>query len=86
MIRLVKSSQQLGQPLTNWETSQWTFIRTQKLQLGKYSSPFEYLNETNETVLTRKWTDEEIEMLRQVIKTFADGLNQISEHIKLRTV
>ncbi|KAB0797398.1 hypothetical protein PPYR_08392 [Photinus pyralis] len=33
-----------------------------------------------------KWTDEEIEMLRTVVKTFADGLNQISEHIKLRTV
>ncbi|KAF5274953.1 hypothetical protein FQR65_LT04294 [Abscondita terminalis] len=33
-----------------------------------------------------KWTDEEIEMLRSVVKTFADGLNQISEHIKLRTV
>ncbi|XP_018336514.1 chromatin complexes subunit BAP18 isoform X1 [Agrilus planipennis] len=33
-----------------------------------------------------KWTDEEIEMLRTVVKTFADGLNEISEHIKLRTV
>ncbi|KAF2894403.1 hypothetical protein ILUMI_11769 [Ignelater luminosus] len=33
-----------------------------------------------------KWTDEEIEMLRSVVKTFADGLNEISEHIKLRTV
>ncbi|KAH1013680.1 hypothetical protein HUJ04_002643 [Dendroctonus ponderosae] len=33
-----------------------------------------------------KWTDEEIEMLRQVVKQFSDGLNQISEHIKRRTV
>ncbi|KAL3280707.1 hypothetical protein HHI36_003944 [Cryptolaemus montrouzieri] len=35
---------------------------------------------------TGKWTDEEIEMLRQVVKQFSDGLNQISEHIKKRTV
>ncbi|KAK9890524.1 hypothetical protein WA026_010600 [Henosepilachna vigintioctopunctata] len=35
---------------------------------------------------TGKWTDEEIEMLRQVVKQFSDGLNQISEHIKRRTV
>ncbi|XP_066141700.1 chromatin complexes subunit BAP18 [Euwallacea fornicatus] len=35
---------------------------------------------------TGKWTDEEIEMLRQVVKQFSDGLNQISEHIKSRTV
>ncbi|KAF7269072.1 hypothetical protein GWI33_017829 [Rhynchophorus ferrugineus] len=33
-----------------------------------------------------KWTDEEIEMLRQVVKQFSEGLNQISEHIKRRTV
>lgn len=33
-----------------------------------------------------KWTDEEIEMLRTVVKRFSDGLNEISEHIKLRTV
>ncbi|GJQ70388.1 hypothetical protein Trydic_g22818 [Trypoxylus dichotomus] len=33
-----------------------------------------------------KWTDEEIEMLRTVVKQFSDGLNQISEHIRLRTV
>ncbi|CAG9813925.1 unnamed protein product [Phaedon cochleariae] len=35
---------------------------------------------------TGKWTDEEIEMLRQVVKQFSDGLNQISDHIKRRTV
>ncbi|XP_019865069.1 chromatin complexes subunit BAP18 [Aethina tumida] len=35
---------------------------------------------------TGKWTDEEIEMLRQVVKQFSDGLEQISEHIKRRTV
>ncbi|KAJ8917434.1 hypothetical protein NQ315_005481 [Exocentrus adspersus] len=35
---------------------------------------------------TGKWTDEEIEMLRQVVKQFSEGLNQISEHIKRRTV
>ncbi|XP_022198354.2 chromatin complexes subunit BAP18 [Nilaparvata lugens] len=33
-----------------------------------------------------KWTDEEIEMLRHAIKRFGDDLNQISEHIKGRTV
>ncbi|XP_065164896.1 chromatin complexes subunit BAP18 [Atheta coriaria] len=33
-----------------------------------------------------KWTDEEIEMLRSVVKNFSDGLQDISEHIKLRTV
>ncbi|XP_017769955.1 PREDICTED: chromatin complexes subunit BAP18 [Nicrophorus vespilloides] len=33
-----------------------------------------------------KWTDEEIEMLRACVKNFSDGLNEISEHIKLRTV
>ncbi|CAG9767897.1 unnamed protein product [Ceutorhynchus assimilis] len=35
---------------------------------------------------TGKWTDEEIEMLRQCVTQFSDGLNQISEHIKRRTV
>ncbi|XP_045472755.1 chromatin complexes subunit BAP18 [Harmonia axyridis] len=35
---------------------------------------------------TGKWTDEEIEMLRQVVKQFSDGLHQLSEHIKRRTV
>ncbi|XP_060516706.1 chromatin complexes subunit BAP18 [Cylas formicarius] len=35
---------------------------------------------------TGKWTDEEIEMLRQVVAQFSEGLNQISEHIKRRTV
>ncbi|XP_039297340.1 chromatin complexes subunit BAP18 [Nilaparvata lugens] len=33
-----------------------------------------------------KWTDEEIEMLRQAIKKFGDDLDQISEHIKGRSV
>ncbi|GLV45772.1 uncharacterized protein CBL_02792 [Carabus blaptoides fortunei] len=33
-----------------------------------------------------KWTDEEIEMLRSVVKKFSDDLNKISEHIKIRTV
>ncbi|XP_075211949.1 BPTF-associated chromatin complex component 1 isoform X2 [Lycorma delicatula] len=33
-----------------------------------------------------KWTDEEIEMLRQAVKKFGEDLNQISEHIKGRTV
>ncbi|RZF43568.1 hypothetical protein LSTR_LSTR008081 [Laodelphax striatellus] len=33
-----------------------------------------------------KWTDEEIEMLRQAIRKFGDDLNTISEHIKGRTV
>lgn len=35
---------------------------------------------------TRKWSEEEIEMLRQAVKRFGDDLNQISEHIKGRTV
>uniref|UniRef100_A0A1B6E7K5 SANT domain-containing protein n=1 Tax=Clastoptera arizonana TaxID=38151 RepID=A0A1B6E7K5_9HEMI len=33
-----------------------------------------------------KWTDEEIEMLRQAVKRFGADLDQISEHIKSRTV
>ncbi|GLG95733.1 hypothetical protein R5R35_008638 [Gryllus longicercus] len=33
-----------------------------------------------------KWTDEEIEMLRQAVKHFGEDLNKISEHIKGRTV
>ncbi|KAG8306876.1 chromatin complexes subunit BAP18 [Homalodisca vitripennis] len=33
-----------------------------------------------------KWSEEEIEMLRQAVKKFGDDLNQISEHIKGRTV
>ncbi|XP_054261085.1 chromatin complexes subunit BAP18-like [Macrosteles quadrilineatus] len=33
-----------------------------------------------------KWSEEEIEMLRQAVKRFGDDLNQISEHIKGRTV
>ncbi|XP_022914310.1 chromatin complexes subunit BAP18 [Onthophagus taurus] len=35
---------------------------------------------------TGKWTDEEIEMLRSIVKTFSDSLNQLSEHIRSRTV
>uniref|UniRef100_A0A1B6M3F6 SANT domain-containing protein n=1 Tax=Graphocephala atropunctata TaxID=36148 RepID=A0A1B6M3F6_9HEMI len=33
-----------------------------------------------------KWSEVEIEMLRQSVKQFGDDLNQISEHIKGRTV
>ncbi|XP_046989792.1 chromatin complexes subunit BAP18 [Schistocerca americana] len=33
-----------------------------------------------------KWTDEEIEMLRQAVKHFGEELTKISEHIKGRTV
>ncbi|XP_043288629.1 chromatin complexes subunit BAP18 isoform X2 [Venturia canescens] len=33
-----------------------------------------------------KWTDEEIEMLRQTVKTFGEDLNKLSQHIKGRTV
>uniref|UniRef100_A0A1B6KH57 SANT domain-containing protein n=1 Tax=Graphocephala atropunctata TaxID=36148 RepID=A0A1B6KH57_9HEMI len=33
-----------------------------------------------------KWSEEEIEMLSQAVKKFGDDLNQISEHIKGRTV
>ncbi|XP_067006932.1 chromatin complexes subunit BAP18 isoform X2 [Anabrus simplex] len=33
-----------------------------------------------------KWTDEEIEMLRQAVRHFGEDLNKISEHIKGRTV
>ncbi|KDR18358.1 chromatin complexes subunit BAP18 [Zootermopsis nevadensis] len=33
-----------------------------------------------------KWTDEEIEMLRQAVKHFGEDLSKISEHIKGRTV
>jgi len=35
---------------------------------------------------SRKWTDEEIEMLRQAVKHFGEDLSKISEHIKGRTV
>eukprot|EP00088_Acartia_fossae_P002142 TRINITY_DN10844_c0_g1_i1.p1 TRINITY_DN10844_c0_g1~~TRINITY_DN10844_c0_g1_i1.p1 ORF type:complete len:146 (+),score=41.44 TRINITY_DN10844_c0_g1_i1:42-479(+) len=33
-----------------------------------------------------KWTDEEIEMMHQAVKTFSDQLSTISETIKQRTV
>nr|CAG4638885.1 EOG090X0LYT [Cyclestheria hislopi] len=33
-----------------------------------------------------KWTEEEIEMLRQAVRQFGEDLEKISEHIKERTV
>ncbi|CAN7996724.1 unnamed protein product [Ixodes hexagonus] len=33
-----------------------------------------------------KWTDDEVEMLRNAVKRFGDDLNKISDHIKNRTI
>lgn len=33
-----------------------------------------------------KWTDDEVEMLRNAVKRFGDDLNKISDHIKNRTM
>jgi hypothetical protein len=37
-------------------------------------------------MFNRKWTDEEIEMLRGAVARFGEELSTISEHIKGRTV
>ncbi|XP_054771727.1 chromatin complexes subunit BAP18-like [Lytechinus pictus] len=41
---------------------------------------------SDQTPVSGKWTDEEVEMLKNAIKQFGDDLHKISETIKTRTV
>lgn len=44
------------------------------------------IQEVTELLPRSKWSEEEIEMLRNAVKQFGEDLEKISEHIKDRTV
>nr|CAG4644498.1 EOG090X0LYT [Lepidurus arcticus] len=44
------------------------------------------LHPSAETTTGGKWSEEEVDMLRQAVKKFADDMEKITEHVKDRTV
>jgi hypothetical protein len=85
----VKYLLQLAQPSVSWENSPCSYTHPRRLPPpGKTTFPTLYL-----LILlivkqhfSGKWTETEIEMLKNSVKRFGEDLNKISDIIKARTM
>ncbi|XP_022664727.1 chromatin complexes subunit BAP18-like isoform X1 [Varroa jacobsoni] len=62
----------------------FTAAGTAFTQLGELS--MQLYSDTDQNITGGKWTDEEIEMLRNAVKRFSEDLQKISENIKNRAI
>ncbi|OQR79625.1 chromatin complexes subunit BAP18-like [Tropilaelaps mercedesae] len=62
----------------------FTAAGTAFTQLGELS--MQLYSDTDQNITGGKWTDEEVEMLRNAVKRFSEDLQKISENIKNRAI